>query len=171
VVSLLFTDSRQIIGLKMSSYCFLFSIFVVVAQYNLYSLVPLIFPVSSHISLVLPLGLTFWVTPFLLGWIVSLFRSVKSLLPQGTPYFLIPLMIVIEGARLLIRPITLSVRLVANITAGHLLLSILVNFIIKSSLGSLNMLVLLLINSLEVGVALIQSYVFLMLVVIYTTEV
>jgi len=57
----------------------------------------------------------------------------KCVVPQGTPYVLTPFIVLIELTRILIRPITLSVRLSANITAGHLLLSILVSFVSRLS--------------------------------------
>lgn len=94
------------------------------------------------------------------------------LVPEGTPAILIPLMVVIESVSLLIRPFTLSVRLRANIIAGHLLLSLLggqgygVNTIVLLVLMSgLRMLILL-----ECAVACIQSYVFTILSSLYIND-
>ena len=94
-------------------------------------------------------------------------------MPLGTPYALIPFMVVIELIRSLIRPGTLAVRLAANIVAGHLLLTLLgslapqVNLIILIALLS----GLVLLITLECAVALIQSYVFSILITLYIEEV
>jgi F-type H+-transporting ATPase subunit a len=79
-------------------------------------------------------------------------------------------MVFIELTRVLIRPVTLSVRLRANITAGHLLLSILVSFVFGLSLSVPFYFLILAMNILELGVAVIQSYVFFVLVRIYMSE-
>jgi len=95
----------------------------------------------------------------------------KCVVPQGTPYVLTPFIVLIELTRILIRPITLSVRLSANITAGHLLLSILVSFVSRLSFSFFYYFVVLLMDVLELGVAVIQSYVFFVLTSMYVSEV
>lgn len=94
------------------------------------------------------------------------------LVPLGTPSFLIPIMVIIETVRNVIRPITLSIRLAANIVAGHLLLTLLGSQGPSSSglviIILLISLILLLI--LEVAVACIQSYVFTILRSLYLNE-
>lgn len=95
------------------------------------------------------------------------------LVPSGTPYVLIPFIVLIETVRNIIRPLTLSVRLAANIVAGHLLLTLLssqcgnVSIIILSFL----ILALVLLATLESAVALIQAYVFSVLRTLYVAEV
>jgi len=154
---------------KEITFYFFFGLFVVLLTFNFRSLIPFIFPISSQLIMVVPLSLFFWSLSNFFSWLNSFLFNVKSLLPQSTPYFLIPFMVVIEFTSLLIRPVTLSVRLVANITAGHLLLSILVIFVTQSSFYLY--VVVVLINVLEVGVSFIQAYVFFTLVRMYTTEV
>jgi len=95
----------------------------------------------------------------------------KCVVPQGTPYVLTPFIVLIELTRILIRPITLSVRLSANITAGHLLLSILVSFVSRLSFSFFYYFAVLLMDVLELGVAVIQSYVFFVLTSMYVSEV
>ena len=93
-------------------------------------------------------------------------------MPLGCPYVLIPLITIIELIRSLIRPITLSVRLAANITAGHLILVLISGG--RKGVSIISLSVLLgdaSIRILEVGVALIQPYVFFILVVLYTQEI
>ena len=92
------------------------------------------------------------------------------MVPTGTPGALIPLIVIIELVRNFIRPITLSVRLAANIVAGHLLIS-LINRGAPMSLSMVFMLIGgLILFFLEVGVAFIQGYVFSTLRVIYLSE-
>lgn len=92
------------------------------------------------------------------------------MVPLGTPPYLIPFMVLIELTRNLIRPLTLSVRLAANMLAGHLLLRLIAG---GFSLGRTFLLVgrtLGLIIVLECAVAIIQSYVFRALIVTYVSE-
>jgi F-type H+-transporting ATPase subunit a len=94
------------------------------------------------------------------------------LIPQGTPSLLIPLIVVIERVRNIIRPMTLAVRLSANIIAGHLLLSLLSgalstgSFIVYPVLGA----AVVALVGLECAVAVIQSYVFRVLLTLYSAE-
>jgi len=94
------------------------------------------------------------------------------LVPQGTPTALVSFIVLIEIVRNLIRPITLCVRLTANLIAGHLLLTLLRNSLI--SVRAIYSLILLItpitLTILEAAVACIQAYVFITLVTIYTTE-
>lgn len=139
---------------------------------NFLGLFPYIFTRTSHLSMTLTLSLPVW-----LGSIVwSIFYQYNSifthLVPLGTPNALIPVIVIIETVRNIIRPGTLAVRLAANIVAGHLLLTLLgsqgpevsytlVLFIILS---------LLLLLALELAVACIQSYVFTVLSSLYLRE-
>jgi F-type H+-transporting ATPase subunit a len=90
--------------------------------------------------------------------------------PQGTPTFLINFIVLIEIIRILIRPITLSVRLTANILAGHLLISLLRNFIMRRNFFGIILLLPFILTVLERAVAFIQAYVFVTLVTLYATE-
>jgi len=167
----IFGEVGQLLSKKYHVYLSLFSLFITVLFYNLGSIAPIIFPIRSHPSLIIPIGLLFWVVVILFGWFNSPSFIMKSLLPQGTPYILIPFMVLIEIISLLIRPVTLSVRLTANITAGHLLISILISFLSEMGVKIIHFIPILLINFLELGVAVIQSYVFVILVSIYSSEV
>ncbi|MFP1985979.1 F0F1 ATP synthase subunit A, partial [Lonsdalea quercina] len=94
--------------------------------------------------------------------------SLGHLLPEGTPTLLIPILIIIETISLFIRPLALGVRLTANLTAGHLLIQLISTaaFILIPSItltASIAFLVLLLLTGLEIAVAIIQAYVFVLL--------
>lgn len=96
----------------------------------------------------------------------------SHLIPQGTPGPLIPFMVYIELISNIIRPGTLAIRLSANMIAGHLLLTLLGNTGVSLSLLILNVLIItqILLLTLETAVAFIQSYVFAILITLYSTE-
>ena len=92
-------------------------------------------------------------------------------MPEGSPVLLSPLMVMIERVRHLIRPFTLSVRLAANIMAGHLIIGLLARISLVNVVGFVSSLIfqrLLLI--LEFGVAVIQGFVFRILLLLYVLE-
>ena len=95
------------------------------------------------------------------------------LVPQRTPTALMPFMVLIESIRNVIRPLTLSVRLIANIVAGHLLITLLGNQTALASRFILMRLIItqILLLTLESAVALIQSYVFAVLTTLYSREI
>ena len=93
-----------------------------------------------------------------------------SLVPVGTPPILMPAMVIIERIRIIIRPITLSVRLMANMIRGHLLLSLVGGGIGIRIGGAVGVVGEILLCSLEMAVAIIQSYVFIVLLGLYAKE-
>lgn len=101
--------------------------------------------------------------------------ALGHLLPEGTPIALIPVLIIIETLSLIIRPISLGVRLTANLTAGHLLIQLIatgavVLMPLLPAVGLLTTVVLLLLTVLETAVAVIQAYVFVLLLSLYLQE-
>uniref|UniRef100_A0A8D2GDA8 ATP synthase F(0) complex subunit a n=1 Tax=Theropithecus gelada TaxID=9565 RepID=A0A8D2GDA8_THEGE len=99
-------------------------------------------------------------------------NSLAHLLPQGTPTQLIPILVIIETLSLLIQPVALALRLTANITAGRLLIHLIGNAVlvlstISFSAALLTSMLLTLLTILEMAVALIQAYVFTLLVSLY----
>jgi F-type H+-transporting ATPase subunit a len=107
------------------------------------------------------------------GWVKNTNHILAHLVPQGTPGALINFMVLIELVSNLIRPITLCVRLTANIIAGHLLISLLGNALVRISLtGTAFLLIIpIMLTILEAAVACIQAYVFITLITLYTTEI
>lgn len=140
---------------------------------NLIGLIPYIFTATSHIVITLTLAIPLWLRLIIFGWLNNTNKIFAHLLPSGTPPILIIFIILIESIRNIIRPITLSIRLSANIIAGHLLLTLLGNqgsiYNIKSNILIINTQLLLLV--LELAVAIIQGYVFIILISLYTTEI
>jgi F-type H+-transporting ATPase subunit a len=139
---------------------------------NFLGLMPYIFTRTSHFSITLTLSLPLWLGRMLLSVVYQYNNLLAHLVPTGTPAFLIPVIVVIERVRNVIRPATLAIRLAANIVAGHLLLTLLGSQ--GPLLGSVALaglfvgLILLLL--LEVAVACIQSYVFTILSSLYLAE-
>jgi F-type H+-transporting ATPase subunit a len=148
-------------------------VFLLIILINFTALYPQIFSATSHLTVTLPLSLTFWLGLIIFGWIKNTNHILSHLVPQGTPSALIMFMVLIELVRNLIRPITLCVRLTANLIAGHLLISLLGNFLININITTtiLAFSIPVLLTILETAVAFIQAYVFMTLITLYTTEV
>nr|YP_009423869.1 ATP synthase F0 subunit 6 [Mammut americanum]ASV72140.1 ATP synthase F0 subunit 6 [Mammut americanum]QLF99454.1 ATP synthase F0 subunit 6 [Mammut americanum]QLF99467.1 ATP synthase F0 subunit 6 [Mammut americanum]QLF99519.1 ATP synthase F0 subunit 6 [Mammut americanum]WKC12530.1 ATP synthase F0 subunit 6 [Mammut americanum] len=142
---------------------------------NLLGLLPYSFTPTTQLSMNLSMAIPLWTGTVILGLRHKTKVSLAHLLPQGTPTFLIPMIIVIETISLLIRPITLAVRLTANITAGHLLIHLtgtatLTLLSIHPMTITVTFITMILLTILELAVALIQAYVFALLVSLYLYE-
>jgi len=161
-------------GSSFSGRSFMFvSLFLLIVFNNFIGLFPYIFTSSSHLTITLALALPLWLSFILFGWIKNTLHIFAHLVPQSTPGALIPFIVLIESIRNVIRPITLSVRLIANIVAGHLLITLLGN---QTAVASNFILAGLIITqiallTLESAVAIIQSYVFAVLTTLYSREI
>lgn len=154
------------------AYIFIGSIFLTIRAYNFLALFPFVFSVTSHMLVTLPFSYSFWVGNILFIWVSSLKHFLAHLIPVGTPLMLIRFMVVVEILRNFIRPLALTFRLTANIMAGHLLISLIGGALISLSfrfmlLGSLIQSLLVII---ELGVSIIQAYVFSTLLILYISE-
>lgn len=149
------------------------SLFAIIVFNNFLGLFPYIFTRTRHIVLTLSLALPLWLRFIIYGWINNTIHILAHLVPQGTPPVLIPFIVCIETIRNIIRPGTLAVRLMANIIAGHLLITLLGNTGPQLRLIIINLLIIvqLLLLVLESAVAIIQSYVFAVLRTLYSREV
>nr|YP_654155.1 ATP synthase F0 subunit 6 [Paradactylodon mustersi]ABC56117.1 ATP synthase F0 subunit 6 [Paradactylodon mustersi] len=142
---------------------------------NLLGLLPYTFTPTTQLSLNLGLAVPFWLATILIGLRNQPTATFGHLLPEGTPTLLIPILIIIETISLFIRPLALGVRLTANLTAGHLLIQLiatatLVLLPMMPMVSILTMLVLFLLTLLEIAVAMIQAYVFVLLLSLYLQE-
>lgn len=146
--------------------CFLSIIFIILLN-NLQGLLSYTFTWTSHLLFSFSYGFTFWFSILIMGLLNNFIKNIRHLVPIGTPLILIRFIVIIETLRILIRPITLRVRLAANITAGHLLLS-LISW--RDSLLFFNIFAQLLIFFLEIIVSVIQSYVYTILLILYIEE-
>nr|YP_004734455.1 ATP synthase F0 subunit 6 [Agriosphodrus dohrni]ADF65635.1 ATP synthase F0 subunit 6 [Agriosphodrus dohrni] len=167
-------EFKAILGTENWGFTIMFvSLFMLILLNNTVGLLPYVFTSSSHLVFTLSLALPVWISIMLFGWINHTQHMFAHLVPEGTPPMLMPFMVCIETISNLTRPISLSVRLMANMVAGHLFLCMLGNFIMNatSTLFSVSMLVELFLMVYETAVALIQAYVFSMLSALYTKEV
>lgn len=142
---------------------------------NILGLLPYTFTPTTQLSLNMGLAVPLWLATVLIGMRNQPTISLGHLLPEGTPTPLIPVLIIIETISLFIRPIALGVRLTANLTAGHLLIQLIATAVfvlgpIMPTVSILTAILLFLLSLLEVAVAMIQAYVFVLLLSLYLQE-
>nr|ANE20538.1 ATP synthase F0 subunit 6 [Zosterops sp.] len=151
------------------------SLMIFLLLINLLGLLPYTFTPTTQLSMNLALAFPLWLATLLTGLRNQPSASLGHLLPEGTPTPLIPALILIETTSLLIRPLALAVRLTANLTAGHLLIQLISTatvalFSTMPMVSLLTLLVLFLLTILEIAVAMIQAYVFVLLLSLYLQE-
>nr|AAF37129.1 ATPase subunit 6 [Quiscalus lugubris]AXU25909.1 ATPase subunit 6 [Quiscalus lugubris]QEL09578.1 ATPase subunit 6 [Quiscalus lugubris]QEL09584.1 ATPase subunit 6 [Quiscalus lugubris]QEL09604.1 ATPase subunit 6 [Quiscalus lugubris] len=151
------------------------SLMIFLLLINLLGLLPYTFTPTTQLSMNLALAFPLWLATLLTGLRNQPSASLGHLLPEGTPTPLIPALILIETTSLLIRPLALGVRLTANLTAGHLLIQLISTattalFSTMPMVSLLTFVVLFLLTILEVAVAMIQAYVFVLLLSLYLQE-
>nr|YP_009407669.1 ATP synthase F0 subunit 6 [Pseudogobius fulvicaudus]AIX03629.1 ATP synthase F0 subunit 6 [Pseudogobius fulvicaudus] len=142
---------------------------------NMLGLLPYTFTPTTQLSLNMGFAVPLWLATVLIGLRNQPTAALGHLLPEGTPVPLIPVLIIIETISLFIRPLALGVRLTANLTAGHLLMQLIATaaFVLlplMPMVAILTSVVLLLLTILEVAVAMIQAYVFVLLLSLYLQE-
>nr|YP_009681592.1 ATP synthase F0 subunit 6 [Dicyrtomina saundersi]QDO72013.1 ATP synthase F0 subunit 6 [Dicyrtomina saundersi] len=151
----------------------LIMLFTFILVNNFLGLFPYIFNSTSHMTITLSLALPLWLALMLYGWMNYSMHMFAHLVPQSTPTALMPFMVLIETISNTIRPMTLAVRLMANMIAGHLLMTLLGNQAVGAPMLIMSMVVLaqMMLLALELSVSIIQSYVFSVLVTLYTSEI
>nr|QJU04042.1 ATP synthase F0 subunit 6 [Cryptocentrus cinctus] len=142
---------------------------------NMLGLLPYTFTPTTQLSMNMGLAVPLWLATVLLGMRNQPTAALGHLLPEGTPVPLIPVLIIIETISLFIRPLALGVRLTANLTAGHLLMQLIATaaFVLlpmMPTVAILTTIILFLLTILEVAVAMIQAYVFVLLMSLYLQE-
>nr|YP_003204698.1 ATP synthase F0 subunit 6 [Oxymeris dimidiata]ACF04831.1 ATP synthase F0 subunit 6 [Oxymeris dimidiata] len=174
------TVSSQIFrsyGLNMGGFMNVISgLFLFIIVMNLCGLIPYVFSPTSHLAVSFSLGLPLWLSLIVSGVAFNPSSVVAGLLPMGAPAPLNPFLVIIETVSILVRPITLSVRLTANMSAGHIVLTLIGNYLMTSFFVSsvFSMLLLLMIQIFytifELGICLIQAYIFCLLITLYSDE-
>nr|WFG79879.1 ATP synthase F0 subunit 6 [Nemacheilidae gen. n. sp. p LD-2023]WFG79892.1 ATP synthase F0 subunit 6 [Nemacheilidae gen. n. sp. p LD-2023]WFG79905.1 ATP synthase F0 subunit 6 [Nemacheilidae gen. n. sp. p LD-2023]WFG79944.1 ATP synthase F0 subunit 6 [Nemacheilidae gen. n. sp. p LD-2023] len=142
---------------------------------NMLGLLPYTFTPTTQLSLNMGFAVPLWLATVLIGMRNQPTVALGHLLPEGTPIPLIPVLIIIETISLFIRPLALGVRLTANLTAGHLLIQLIATAVfvllpMMPTIAILTAAVLFLLTLLEVAVAMIQAYVFVLLLSLYLQE-
>nr|YP_009987522.1 ATP synthase F0 subunit 6 [Chloriona tateyamana]QBZ37982.1 ATP synthase F0 subunit 6 [Chloriona tateyamana] len=146
------------------------AMFIIILIMNIYGLTPFMFTPTSHLSISISLGLPVWISLMTFSWSNQTNLMFTHLLPLSTPPLIAPFMILVESLSNIIRPISLSVRLTANMIAGHLLMTLLGNI---NSLKTLPIILIIqtMLMMFEMAVALIQAYVFTILMTMYSSEI
>nr|QTT61086.1 ATP synthase F0 subunit 6 [Tritia ovoidea]QTT61268.1 ATP synthase F0 subunit 6 [Tritia elata] len=174
------TASSQVFrsfGINMGGFVNIITgLFLFLILMNMSGLVPYVFSPTSHLAVSLSLGLPLWLTLIVSAVFYNPSSVVAGLLPMGAPAPLNPFLVIIETVSIMVRPITLSVRLTANMSAGHIVLTLIGNYLTASFFMSsiFSMLLLLSIQVLytvfEFGISLIQAYIFCLLITLYSDE-
>ncbi len=164
---------RDNIGSKGREYFpMIFTIFVVVLMGNMLGMIPFSFTYTSHIAVTMGLALAIFLFVTILGFVKHGVHFFSLFCPAGVPWALKPLIIPIEVLSYLIRPVTLSVRLFANMMAGHLMLKVFAGFSVAMGvgLGILPMFFNVALIGFEFLIAFLQAYVFTILSCIYLKD-
>ena len=146
----------------------IFSLFMVVLVGNLLGMLPYAFTFTSHIAVTFCIAMIIFIVMTITGFVMHGTGFFSFFLPAGTPLILAPLMIMVEMFTFLSRPITLAVRLAANMTAGHVLLKVLASFVIMMQFfGWIPIPFMVLFTGFEIFVSILQAYIFTILACSY----
>ena len=151
---------------------FVFSLFMFILFGNMLGMIPYSFTFTSHVIVTFAMALTVFIGVTILGFVKHGFRFFSFFVPPGVSVVLWPLMIPIEIISYLSRPISLSVRLFANLTAGHTMLKVFAGFIISLGVvgGILPFAFVVALTGLELLIAFLQAYVFTILTCFYIND-
>ncbi len=172
-IQLLAELSYDTAGSKAKPYfAFIFSLFMFVLFCNMFGMIPYTFTVTSHIIVTFVLAAFIFIGVTVIGFIKHGFGYLKLFVPSGVPAVLLPLIVVIEIISYLSRPISLSVRLFANMMAGHTMMKVFGGFVISLGIvgGWLPLSFSVALTGLEILVAFLQAYVFAILTCIYLND-
>jgi len=155
-----------------------FSLFMFILTANMIGVVPYTFTTTSHLIVTVALALLVFLTVFIYGLYKNGFKFFKLFVPHGIPGYILPLIMVIEIISFLSRPVSHSVRLFANMLAGHITLKVFAGFVTSlSALGAVGAAGAILplamttaLSGLELLVAFLQAYVFTILTCIYLND-
>lgn len=162
----------------MKFFPFVFAIFMFVFVSNMVSIIPYTFTVASHLIVTVALALMVFFTVIVYGFYKNGLKFFKLFVPQGIPIVILPLVMAIEVISFLSRPVSHSVRLFANMLAGHITLKVFASFV--TALGGLGiagffgaalpLILAIAITGLEILVGALQAYVFAILTCIYLND-
>lgn len=156
---------------------FIFSLFMFILVANLAGMVPYGFTVTSHLAVTMAMAIFVFLMVIVVGLIRHGLHFFSLFLPPGTPIYLMPLIVAIEIISFFSRPITLGVRLFANMTAGHILMKVFAGFVISLAAAGgwiaiswLPFVANVAVTALEMLVAAVQAYVFALLTCVYLND-
>lgn len=150
---------------------FIFSLFMFILFGNMLGIIPYSFTFTSHLAVTLGMALVVFVGTTIIGFAKHGLHFLSFFLPHGTPWFIAPILVPIEVLSYFTRPISLSLRLFANMTAGHTLLKVFASFVAALGLAGIVPLAAVIgLTGLEMLVAFLQAYVFAVLSCIYLND-
>ena len=168
-------ESTGSAGMKYFPLVFTLFIFIFVA--NMLGMIPGFFTVTSHIVVTAALAGLVFLTVLVVGFAKNGLRFLKLFVPSGVPILILPLVVLIEVISFLSRPVSHSVRLFANMLAGHITLKVFGGFVVMllgagsfAALAPLPLAMAVALTALEVLVAFLQAYVFTMLTCMYLND-
>ena len=150
---------------------FIFTIFMFVLIGNMIGMIPYSFTFTSHIIVTFALASVVFIGTTILGFVKHRLHFFSFFVIPGLPWYMLPLLIPIEVISFLSRPISLSVRLFANMLAGHTLLKVFAGFVVTLGLaGILPLVFIVALTGLEILIAFLQAYVFAILTCLYIND-
>ena len=169
LVSGMVTGNTGTAGLKY--FPFVFSIFFFVLLGNLLGMVPYMFTFTSHIIVTFTLAMIVFLFVTILGIVLHGFRFFSLFMPKGVPLYLAPILIPVEIISYMSRPISLSVRLFANMMAGHTMMKVFAGFVtMLGAVGIAPMAVDAILTGLEIVISILQAYIFTVLTCVYLND-
>ena len=163
---------RENVGAEgMKYFPFIFTVFMFVLFCNMLGMIPGSFTVTSHIIVTFAMAFFIFLGVTAIGFYLHGLGFLKLFVPTGIPWVLVPLLVVIEVISYLTRPISLSVRLFANMLAGHTMLKVFAGFVVSLGIfGVVPLVFMVALTGLEFLVAFLQAYVFAILTCIYLND-
>lgn len=157
-------------GLKY--FPFIFTLFMFVMACNVIGMLPYSFTATSHIIVTFALAMVVFIGVTVIGFARHGLHFFSFFLPAGTPWWLAPLMVLIELFAYLARPVSLSIRLAANMVAGHVLLKVIAGFVVAMGVqtGYIPIPFMILLTGFEIFIALLQAYIFTILTCVYLND-
>ncbi len=150
---------------------FVLTLFLFILFCNVLGLIPYSFTVTSHIIVTLALALVVFLGATVIGFAKHGFKYLKLFVPSGVPTLLLPLVVLIEVVSYFIRPLSLSIRLFANMMAGHMMLKVMAGFVVMLGyFGFVPLIAMVGLTGLELLVAALQAYVFALLTCMYLND-
>jgi len=150
---------------------FVFSIFSFILTLNIFGLIPYGFTVTSHISMTFATAIIVFLSVTIIAFIKHGLHFFSFFVPKGTPLFMAPLMVLIEFFTYMTRPVSLSIRLAANMMVGHILIFVIATFIAAMGLWAfLPMSFIIIFSGFELFVAILQAYLFTILTCVYLND-
>jgi F-type H+-transporting ATPase subunit a len=163
---------RENVGSEGRQYFpFVFTLFMFIVTSNLLGLLPYSFTVTSHIVITFAMAIVVFLGVTVIGLIKHKLHFFSFFVPKGVPMALIPILVPIEVISYLARPVSLSLRLFANMMAGHTLLKVFGGFVVVLGIfGVAPLLFVVALYALELIVAVLQAYVFTILTCLYLND-